>query len=139
MKITESVILDLMPLYLAKEASEDSAEIIKTYLKTNPEFARKIKTQTLGLELFEITGDINMDEEMVTLQKTKSRVRMRSIIMGFAIFLSALPLSFGSVSWDNYDGVHWLWSDNPTLAVFIGVVGLGFWTVYYFLNRRLSI
>jgi hypothetical protein len=138
MEISENVILDLLPLYFAKEASTDSVKIVETYLKENPEFASRLESNTLALDSVEIKTTI-MEEEMAVLQKTKRLVRIRSMVMGFAIFFTAVPFSFGDVSWDNYDGVLWLWADNPFFAFLIGTIGLGLWVWYYYLNKRLSV
>ena len=85
MEITENVILDLMPLYLAKESSVDSTKMVDAYLKSNPRFAEKIKLQNKRLESFGIEKTLKMEEEMSILQKTKKLVRRRSIIMGHPV------------------------------------------------------
>jgi len=205
MEITKNVILDLMPLYLAKEASADTIKIIETFFKTNPDFAKKAMNKNVNLESIDLNETLDIGGEMVILQKTKKLVRLRSMIMGFAIFFTmlpfsfggvpwdiyggtrwllneypifavsfgvigigfwaaylilqrtkklarmrpiimglaifftALPFSFGSVSWDNYDGVRWLWSNNPLFAFYLGLIGLGLWGAYYFINKRLSV
>ncbi|GAH31500.1 unnamed protein product, partial [marine sediment metagenome] len=43
MKITRNVILDLLPLYLADEVSEDTRALIEKYLKTDPQLAKVAK------------------------------------------------------------------------------------------------
>src|SRR5512143_4284143 len=40
MEVTRNVTLDLLPLYLAGEVSQDTAALVETYLKTDPELAR---------------------------------------------------------------------------------------------------
>jgi hypothetical protein len=39
MEITRNVILDLLPLYLADEVSDDTRLLVEKYLETNPELA----------------------------------------------------------------------------------------------------
>ncbi|MFN2244947.1 MAG: hypothetical protein ACK2U2_21830 [Anaerolineae bacterium] len=40
MDVTRDVILDLLPLYLADEASADTRVLVEKYLETDPELAR---------------------------------------------------------------------------------------------------
>ena len=40
MEVTRSVILDLLPLYLAEEASADTRALVAKHLETDPELAR---------------------------------------------------------------------------------------------------
>lgn len=39
-EVTRNVILDLLPLYLAGEVSQDTQALVETYLKTDQELAR---------------------------------------------------------------------------------------------------
>ena len=39
MEVTRNVVLDLMPLYLAGEASADSRVLVESFLDTDPELA----------------------------------------------------------------------------------------------------
>jgi len=43
MEITRQVILDLLPLYLANEASADTRALVEQYLVTDPELAKLAK------------------------------------------------------------------------------------------------
>jgi hypothetical protein len=51
MEITRDVVLDLLPLYIADEVSEDTRLLIEEYLETDPELAkiaRRSKAMKLG-------------------------------------------------------------------------------------------
>lgn len=54
MEITRNVILDLLPLYLAGEASEDTRKLIEERMETDPEFSELVTKTELG----ELPGDI---------------------------------------------------------------------------------
>ncbi len=43
MNITRNVVLDLIPLYVANELSEDSRRIVEEFLKTDPGLAELVK------------------------------------------------------------------------------------------------
>ncbi len=49
MEITRNVILDLLPLYLADEASSDTRALIERYLESDPELAQ-IAKKLAGME-----------------------------------------------------------------------------------------
>jgi hypothetical protein len=71
MDITENVILDLLPLYLADEVSEDSRTLIENYLKTDKELAALVE-QSAAMEL---SGDLPVsltdEDKMKTFKKTR--------------------------------------------------------------------
>ena len=50
MEITRNVILDLMPLYLANEVSEDTRALVEEYLKKDPQL-EKVARQTASEQL----------------------------------------------------------------------------------------
>src|SRR6185503_10045522 len=45
MNVTQNVVTDLLPLYLAGEASDDTRALIEAYLKQNPTFAAEVREQ----------------------------------------------------------------------------------------------
>jgi len=71
MDITENVILDLLPLYLADEVSEDTRTLIENYLKTDKELAALVE-QSAAMEL---SGDLPVsltdEDKMKTFKKTR--------------------------------------------------------------------
>lgn len=71
MDITKNVILDLLPLYLADEVSEDTRTLIENYLKTDKELAALVE-QSVAMEL---PGDLPVsltdEDKMKTFKKTR--------------------------------------------------------------------
>ena len=45
MNVTHNVVTDLLPLYLAGEASDDTRVLVEAYLKQNPSFAVEVREQ----------------------------------------------------------------------------------------------
>jgi hypothetical protein len=138
MKITQKVILDLLPLYHAGEASEDSKKLVDDYLKEFPDFAKELDQFSKILLLEDIPSPLNPEDEMVLLKKTKRLLQVRSLLMSFAIFFSALPLTFTDYPWSGTEGFHWLWNNFPSGALISAIVALGFWSGYIFLKKRLK-
>jgi hypothetical protein len=120
MKITRDVITDLLPVYLASEASQDTRDLVEAFFKEDHEFAKLVE----GLEapLPENRFKIPKETEMQTLTATRTLLRKRSLFLGFAIFFTCFAFAF---TFDQ-NGLHWLWTASP-LSALINLV-LGAWT-----------
>ena len=72
MKITRNVILDLLPLYLADEASPDTRALVEDYLRNDPSLA-KIAKQTSTVETGgETLVPLTVENKMRAFTKAKS-------------------------------------------------------------------
>ena len=132
MKITRDVITDLLPVYLSGEASADTRTLIEEFLTENPEFAELIAEQNQPLEKTNI--NLPKENEMKTLENTKSLLRKRSLYLAFAIFFSLFTVSFKFGA----DGIQWMWADSPIVAVVCLIVGVVMWVGYARTNRGLN-
>jgi anti-sigma factor RsiW len=75
MEISRNVILDLLPLYIADEASPETRALIEDFLTTDPELA-KITKQLAQAELkSEVPTPIRKEHEMEAYQEAKLRQR----------------------------------------------------------------
>ena len=85
MKITRDVILDLLPLYLAGEASQDTRELVENYLENDQELATLAK-RTGELEL---SGNnhrpIKMEDQMKAYNDAQRAIQQKTIILGAVI------------------------------------------------------
>jgi hypothetical protein len=71
MEITRNVILDLLPMYLADEVSEDTRALVEKYLETDPDLARVAK-QSAELDYQrEPPVPLTQEDKMKTYRKTK--------------------------------------------------------------------
>lgn len=132
MKITRDVITDLLPVYLSGEASADTRTLIEEFLTENPEFAELIAEQGKPLEKTNI--NLPKENEMKTLENTKSLLRKRSLYLAFAIFFSLFTVSFKFGA----GGIQWMWADSPIVAVVCLIVGVVMWVGYARTNRGLN-
>jgi hypothetical protein len=89
MEITRDVILDLLPLYLADEASADTRTLIEQYLETDPELAKIAERLTTTKLLEDIPVPLAKEDEMKTFEEAKRLMLLRTI--GLAVVIS-LPL-----------------------------------------------
>jgi hypothetical protein len=120
MKITRDVITDLLPVYLAGEASQDTRDLVEAFLKDDPDFAKLVEEQEAPLPESQIK--LSKETEMQTLAATRTLLRKRAIFLGIAIFFTCFAFAF---TFDR-SGLHWLWTQSP-LSALINLV-LGKWT-----------
>ena len=131
MKITRDVITDLLPVYLAGEASPDTRALIEEFLDENPDFAKLVAEQEKPLT----STSINIPKEMQTLEKTKKILWQRSMYMGFAIFFSLFP---ASVRGSSDEGIRWMWEGTPIIPIVSVLIAILMWILYARTNHKLN-
>ena len=91
MNITRNVILDLLPMYLADEVSDDTRELVELYLKNDPELANLAKKS----DEIDLTTDIPIplttEDKMEAYKQAKRYVFWRTVII--SVLVSLLLLS----------------------------------------------
>ncbi len=134
MKITEDVIMDLLPVYLANEASEDTMDLVETYFKDHPEFATRTKQMNMQLSALQ-ESEPAPNQEKEILMRVKKILRLRSILFGAALFCTAMPLS---MAWNSTEGATWIMlRDAPTLSITFGLGAIILWGTYFWTHRIL--
>jgi anti-sigma factor RsiW len=90
MEVTRSVILDLLPLYLAGEVSDDSRALIERYLETDSALA-KIAEQSAAINLKEdIPVPLTTEDQMESYKEARQQMLWRIIILAVVISLTLL-------------------------------------------------
>ena len=88
MEIPRSVILDLLPLYMADEVRAETRALIEKFLETDPELA-EIARQS---EAVELPGDIpiplNKEHEMQAYKKSRWLMILTVVIL--AVLITAI-------------------------------------------------
>ncbi len=98
MEISRNVILDLLPLYIADEASPETRALVEDYLETDPELA-KIADKLSGAELLdEVPIPLTKEHEMEAYQEAKLQQRryiitLVAIIAVVFLFMMAAALA----------------------------------------------
>jgi anti-sigma factor RsiW len=131
MNVTRDVVKDLLTVYLSGEASPDTRALVDQWLRDDPTLARQVRDA--GALHLPQPGALPPTSEKRTLDRTRRRLRGRSILLGIAIYVSTLPLSvaFGR------DGFRGLLIDNwPERAVIIAIAAV-LWVAYWMSARRL--
>ncbi len=129
-KIPQHVILDLLPLYLAEEVSDETRNLIEEYLKTDPQLAT-LAEQAIGgrrhaTSLQEIPAPLKKENEMESLKKTKRLMTLRTIYLALALLFT-------------FDiGILLIFHIMP-IAVYMLVWMAGlFWYAYYRVNKKIG-
>lgn len=138
MDITRDIIMDLLPIYLAGEASPGTRHLIEQYLRDHPSFATEIRAtaeRTASL-LRPAAETLPPDHERATFERVRRFNRYRTWILGLAIAYSLVPFTFvfgnGAIQW-------LMVRDNPKQAIFFWVAAAGCWAAHHIMGRRLRV
>lgn len=137
MTISRQVIMDLMPLYLAGEASPDSRALVEQFLENAPELRDQVKRegQAIRLDVSNERPEPSADVELRALRRTRGLLAWQRRLFGLGLASTLLPLS--SEFWVEAGHFHhrFLLAGNPGLIG--GLLSLAFWCwLFYWLVRR---
>ena len=134
MEITRDVINDLLPVYVAGEASADTRRLVEEFLKNDPEFARLIRDERT-LELLNQPVELPPSDEKQALALTKRLIKRQTWFLAFALLFTFLPFAIKIE-----DGaINFLILQNtPLLAAVYWLIAAGCWFGYFRTRRRLQ-
>jgi hypothetical protein len=131
MQISENVVKDLLPIYMAGEASPETVQLVEEFLARHPELRALVSLQPdAALPEMEIPGGL----EHRSLTLTRRLLSRKQWLLGAAILLSLAPLSFAHIGSRQY----FLFRDAPMAAALALAAGLGSWLLYLDTCRRLN-
>lgn len=133
MEITRDVVKDLLTVYEAGEASDDTRAIVERWLRSDPELARQA-TQAANVSL-PSPPPLAATAEKRALDRTKRQLRWRFVLLGTAVYVTTLPLS---VTFDSH-GYSGLLIDNWPQRVVVWVIAALLWWFYWLGSRRLVV
>lgn len=93
MNVSKAVILDLLPIYLAGDASPPTRELVEEYLRQEPELAARIRqqwTQALGAAP---PSTLPPDLELRSLRRAQWMVWLQVLLFG--LMVAFLAVFFG--------------------------------------------
>jgi anti-sigma factor RsiW len=134
MNISRDVVTDLLPLYLAGEASAGTRALLEQYLREHPEFAADIRGQAeKSAALLQAAVALPPDHEKATFERVRRVNRTRQWLLAFALAGTMLPFSFAVT-----EEINWIMlRDSPEVAAVLIVAAVVFWTAYAVMGRRL--
>lgn len=91
-EVNKNVILDLLPLYLAGEVSEETAALVKKHLESDVELAEVAKQMAKADSLGKVPIPFKKETAMETYQEAKKWVTIRTL--GLAAIVAAVIICF---------------------------------------------
>lgn len=92
MEITRNVILDLLPLYLADEVSQDTRVLVEKFMETDSELA-KLAEQSAALGLPEdIPVPLTKEDKMEAYKEAKRYMLWRTVFLGVLVSVTLLSI-----------------------------------------------
>ena len=138
MNVTREVILDLLPVYLAGEASPATRALVEEYLKQDADLAQRIRIQWADSFAKAAPSALPPDLELRSLRRTRRLLGWQRWLFGFGIFFSAMSLSNEfSFQSGHIKEFHFLLRDYPSEFGACAVLGLACWIAYFSIRRRL--
>ena len=138
MTVSKDVILDLLPVYLAGEASPATRELVEAYLKEDAELAQSIRQQ--GVENFQRIAPSTLppELELKSLSRTRAMLGWQRWCFGFAISFTAIAFSTRITFHDGgLPEVRLLLFDRPGPFGTCLAIGIAFWIVHVLIRRLL--
>ena len=128
--VTKDVIRDLLPLYLAGEASADTRALIERCMAEDPQLRLLVESAAEPLPELPPPPDV----EKRAIHATQRLLTRKTWLLAVAIACTAIPLSF------SFSGskVTRLAVDHPVAATCSLVTALACWALFLHTCRRLS-
>ncbi len=106
--IPRNIILDLLPAYIAGEASEESRNLVEEFARNDPEIARLIRAGTLEPTVISPKMAIPDDLEMKTMKRVRRSIHRQmwyvALITASILMVPLVALLFtNEVNWNLFD------------------------------------
>jgi anti-sigma factor RsiW len=136
MNISSDVITDLLPLYLAGEASDGTRKLVEEYLRDHPEFAATVRESAARSAALLDAADAQVppDHEKATLERVRRFNQRRRVLLGLAMGLALSVFAFGFQ--DNH--IRWFMPrDSPMQALAFLLAAFSCGGMYLAMSRHL--
>jgi hypothetical protein len=140
MNVTREVILDLIPVYLAGEASPATCALIDEYLRQDPELAQRVHTLAADSLATITRPPLSSDVELRSLHRARALIGWQKWLFGLGITFTALSLSNEfSFEEGHLREFHFLIRDYPAQFGAFAALAVICWISYYTVRRHLRI
>jgi predicted anti-sigma-YlaC factor YlaD len=92
MSISRNVIMDLLPVYLAGEASEDTRTLIEEYLQTDKELAQMVTESNKTPFTQNIEAPVNKETELASLERVQAMIQRTILVTAGAVVFTCVTL-----------------------------------------------
>ncbi len=126
-KITRDVLLDLLPMYVAGEASEDTRRLVEQYLDEDAELMR-IASRMKAIRIPEAPRGAAANPELKAFARTKQLMFQRNLFLALAVMFTVfLAVAMG-----------FLLNTYPEAGAISFTLAAIFWIVYWLTGWRVS-
>ena len=138
MNVKREVILDLLPIYLAGEASLATRALVEEFLVLDSELAQSVRSQQTDNSLRMVLPELPPELELKSLHRTRYLLGWQRWLFGLGIGFSVVSLtSEFSFKEGRLREFHFLIHDYPDVFGTCVVIGLACWIAYFCIRRRL--
>jgi hypothetical protein len=125
--IPQHVIIDLLPLYLADEVSQETRQLIEDYLKSNSQLATLAEQAKHAPSLHEIPTPLNKETEMKAYKKGKKLMIEHLVFLVAAVSTTIMTVP-GYIEY----------REIPAAIYLMVAVTLIFWLAFFWVNRKID-
>ena len=133
MNVTRDVVKDLLTVYLAGDASADTRALVEEWLKKDADLSRL--TEDARRQELPAVPLPEASAEKRALVRTRRGLRVRSVVLGMAIYFSTLPLTVVF----NKNGFKGFLIEDWWQRIAVLVVASGLWIAYAVQSRRVRV
>lgn len=87
MEITQEMILDLLPLYLANEVSPETRQMMDLYLEKDVKLAKIVEQSKMTPKIVDIPEIVEMDDELKAFRKAQRKVYYEHLFTQYYVFM----------------------------------------------------
>lgn len=134
MNVSRDVVKDLIPVYLAGDASADTRALLESYLKTDPDLAADVtaaRDTSLGLP-----ATRPPTAEKQALDATRQQLKSRTSTLVVAMIFTVLPLTF---AFHGTTITFLMIRDAPAIGIAWWVTAAIMWIWHVMIRRRLRV
>lgn len=136
MTLTRNLVRDLLPLYAAGEASDETRQVVEQWLATDPVLAAELAALREDQPAPEVARDRLLETERTVIDQTRHLLRRRAWWLSAAILFTALvSLSL----YYRYEGMHFPLQRFAALEYGAVLAAIVFWALFFRTTRRLRV
>jgi anti-sigma factor RsiW len=133
--VTRDLVEDLLPVYLAGDASADTRRVVEAFLAGDPELAREVEEARSGPIALPATPPPSTGEKQA-LDATRQLLKHRTSTMAVAILFTLLPFSFAV---EDSHLKFLLFRDAPTIAIAWWATAAVMWVWHFRIRARVRV
>jgi anti-sigma factor RsiW len=132
--VSRDIVKDLIPVYLAGDASADTRALVEAYLESDPELAGDVMAARGTSRALPATRPPTAEKQ--TLDATRQLIKTRTSTLVVATIFTVLPLTF---AFQGTTITFFLIRDAPVIGIAWWVTAAIMWIWHVRVRRRLRV